>query len=73
LFAALFIGPLLLPSLGGVWVDISSFLPSEAGQAMISVVENPDLLPPLVAFGVLMAWVAALLAGAGFAIRRRDA
>jgi ABC-2 type transport system permease protein len=72
LFATLFIGPLLLQSLGGTWVDIASFLPSEAGQAMMAVGESSDQLSPLAAFGVMAGWVAALVAAAGVSLARRD-
>ena len=73
LFGALFIMPILLQSLGGVWADTASYLPSEAGQAMISLTEDPQRLAPLTGFGVLAAWVVVLLAGAAFALKHRDA
>lgn len=72
LFATLFIGPVLLQSLGGVWADIASFLPSEAGQAMMTVGESSDQLSPLAAFAVAAGWTAALLAAAGVSLARRD-
>lgn len=72
LFATLFIGPLLLRSLGGIWVDIASFLPSEAGQAMMTVGESADQLSPLAGFAVMAGWVAALLAAAAVSLARRD-
>jgi ABC-2 type transport system permease protein len=73
LFGMLFIVPLLLQTLGGVWVDIVSYLPSEAGQAMTGLVEDPDRLSPLAGFAVTIVWVGALLAGAALALTRRDA
>jgi ABC-2 type transport system permease protein len=72
LFAALFLGPLLLQSLGGIWVDIASFLPSEAGQAMTTVSESSDQLSPPAGFAVMAGWVAALLAAAAVSLARRD-
>jgi ABC-2 type transport system permease protein len=73
LFGMLFIVPLLLQTLGGVWVDIVSYLPSEAGQAMTGLVDDPDRLSPLAGFAVTIVWVGALLAGAALALTRRDA
>ena len=73
LFGMLFIAPLLAQALGGVWVDMASYLPSEAGQAMTAVVSDPERLSPLAGFGVTAAWVVALLAAAAVTLRRRDA
>lgn len=75
LFGVLFIGPLLVQALGGVWVDMASYLPSEAGQAMTTLVEDPERLSPLAGFGVMVGWVGTLLAAAAAAVtlRRRDA
>jgi hypothetical protein len=56
-----------------VWVDVVSYLPSEAGQAMTTLVEDPQRLSPLAGFGVLVGWVGALLTGAAIALKRRDA
>jgi hypothetical protein len=69
----LFIVPLLLQSLGGVWTDAASYLPSEAGQAMMTLVEDPARLSPLAGFAVMLSWVGVLLAGAAIALKRRDA
>ncbi len=73
LFGMLFIVPVLIQSLGGVWADVVSYLPGEAGQAMMTTVEHPGQLSPVGGFGVLVGWVAVLLAGATFALKRRDA
>lgn len=73
LVAMLFILPVLLPSLSGVWADAAAYLPSEAGQAMSAVVEDSDQLSPLTGFCVIVGWVGAALAAAAFALRRRDA
>jgi ABC-type transport system involved in multi-copper enzyme maturation permease subunit len=72
LFAALFIAPLLLGSLGGIWSDIASYLPSEAGTAMTSTATSPDQLSAWTGFAVMGAWVAALLGAAAVSLVRRD-
>jgi ABC-2 type transport system permease protein len=73
LVGTLFIVPLLLQTLGGVWADLAAYLPSEAGQAMSTLVEDPERLSPLAGFVVVVGWVGALLGGAAIALRRRDA
>jgi len=74
LFGVLFVAPILLPMLGGQWAaDVTSYLPSEAGQAKSAIVENPEQLSPLTGFVVTAGWVGALLAGASLALKRRDA
>jgi hypothetical protein len=73
LVGMLFLVPVLLGSLGGVWADAVSYLPSEAGQAMITMVETPDLLSPVAGFGVMAGWVGAFLTGAAIVLERRDA
>lgn len=49
--------PLLVEALGGVWVDLGSYLPSNAGQAVTALVHEPGQLSPLVGFGVMVGWV----------------
>lgn len=73
LFGMLFIVPLLLQALGGVWVDAASYLPSEAGQAMTTMVSDPNRLSPFAGFAVMAGWMGALLAIAAVALKRRDA
>lgn len=75
LFGLLFVVPLFLEilGLGGIWADIASYLPSNAGEAMFSVVMEEGQLSPLAGVGVMAAWVAALLAGAAVALKHRDA
>jgi hypothetical protein len=73
LFGMLFIVPILLQSLGGFWSDIAAYLPSEAGQAMTTIITDADRLSPLAGFAVIAAWVGALLAAAAFTLDRRDA
>jgi ABC-2 type transport system permease protein len=73
LVGMLFVVPVLLESLGGFWADASSYLPSEAGQAMITLVKDPAQLSPLTGFSVMVGWVGVLLASAAITLRRRDA
>ena len=73
LVGMLFVVPVLLESLGGVWADLSAYLPSEAGEAMITLVKDSAELSPLTGFVVMVGWVGAFLAGAAFVLRRRDA
>jgi ABC-2 type transport system permease protein len=58
---------------GTVGETRSKILPSNAGEAMMSVTSPDSLLSPLLAFAVLVAWVVGLLAIAAVAVRRRDA
>ena len=69
----LFIVPVLLEGLGGVWADVVAYLPGEAGQAMITLVPDAGQLSPLAGFGVMALWVGGLLAGAAIVLQRRDA
>jgi len=73
LFGALFLAPVIIQSLGGSWGDLAAYLPSNAGQAITSVVHSSDLLSPAAGFAVLVCWAGALLAGAAVLMRRRDA
>lgn len=73
LFAMLFIVPLLGEGLGGVWQDITSYLPSRAGQAMSAVVPDPTGLTPLAGFALTAAWVVGVLGIAAVTLKRRDA
>ena len=73
LVGVLFVVPMLLGLLGGTWADLVSYLPSEAGQAMATVVEDPDELSPFAGFLVLAGWVGATLAAAAVVLKRRDA
>lgn len=41
LFGMLFIVPVLLVPLGGIWADVSAYLPGEAGQATMSLFRTP--------------------------------
>jgi ABC-type transport system involved in multi-copper enzyme maturation permease subunit len=48
-------------------------MPSNAGEAMMSVTARDSLLSPTLGLAVLVAWVIGLLAIAAVALRRRDA
>jgi ABC-2 type transport system permease protein len=66
--------PALVSALPSPWSgDISKFLPSDAGQALVSVHTSAGQLSPWAALAVLVGWVAASLGTAAVLIRRRDA
>ena len=74
LFGLLFIAPLFLQLLGGVWGDVGTYLPSEAGQAMMNtLVDDPEQMSPLAGLAVMFGWVSVLLTGAAIMLKRRDA
>jgi ABC-2 type transport system permease protein len=68
---------LVLPAIFGVlpqtWQDnINKFLPSEAGQAALSVVPDPTLLSPWVGMGLFAVYVVIAIVFAAVFLRRRD-
>ncbi|TCO49715.1 ABC transporter permease subunit [Actinocrispum wychmicini] len=68
---------LVLPAIFGVlpqtWQDdINKFLPSEAGQAALSVVPDPVLLSPWVGMGLFAVYVVIAVAFAAVFLKRRD-
>jgi ABC-2 type transport system permease protein len=74
LVGLLMLAPLLVELLPGTVGDtLTKILPSNAGEAMMSVTSRDSLLSPLLGFAVLVAWVVGLLAIAGVTLRRRDA
>jgi ABC-2 type transport system permease protein len=74
LLGLLMLAPLLVGLLPGTIGDtLTKILPSNAGEAMMSVTSRDSLLSPLLGFAVLVAWVVGLLAIAGVTLRRRDA
>lgn len=73
LVALLFVVPVLLETLGGVWGRASEYLPGEAGQALMTVVRSSGDMAPGTALLVLIGWIGALLAAGTFALKRRDA
>jgi ABC-type transport system involved in multi-copper enzyme maturation permease subunit len=73
LVAILFVVPVLLETLGGMWGRASEYLPGEAGQAMITVVKDSGDMSPGTALLVLIGWIGVLLAAGTIALKRRDA
>ena len=74
LLGLLMLAPLLVELVPGtVGETLTKILPSNAGEAMMSVTSRDSLLPPSLALAVLVAWVVGLLAIAAVALRRRDA
>lgn len=53
--------------------DIGKVMPSNAGQALLSLHTNANSLSPWVGFGVLWAWAVVALGAAAWLITRRDA
>lgn len=73
LVAILFVVPVLLETLGGVWGDASEYLPGEAGQAMITVVKVSGQMSPGAGLLVLIGWIGALFGAGTIALKHRDA
>ena len=74
LLGLLMLAPLLVDLVpGAVGETLSKIVPSNAGEAMMSVMSPYSLLSPLLGTGVLVAWVVGLLAAAAVTLRRRDA
>ncbi len=74
LVGGVFIGPNLLNLLPASITDyFMKYLPSEAGAAIMSQVDSPDLLSQGAAYGVFAAWVLGLLVVAAVLVSRRDA
>ena len=61
----------LLPS--SLKSDISPYLPSNAGEALLSPVQQAGSLAPWTGIAVMCAYVVAALVGAAFVLKRRDA
>jgi ABC-2 type transport system permease protein len=75
LFGAMFllsgVAQLLLPD---SWRDnVVQYLPSDAGSAFTSVSQGADALSPWVGLGVFVAYVAAVVAGGAWRLKRADA
>ncbi|MFC4150456.1 ABC transporter permease [Micromonospora mangrovi] len=72
--ALLLVVPGVVSLLPESWSDtIAPYLPSNAGQAFMSVSSNPDLLSPGAGLAVLVGWLVVLLGAATLTLRRRDA
>ena len=68
------VAPVVVRMLPSSWGNnIAKFLPSEAGQALVSVRTASNQLSPWTGFAILCAWTAAALVVGGFLIARRDA
>lgn len=72
LTALLLVVPTLVLLLPAGIQDIASYLPSNAGQALITTAPDGALLGPWAGLGVLSAWIAGTLAVAAVLVRRRD-
>jgi ABC-2 type transport system permease protein len=74
LLGLLMLAPLLVELVPGtVGETLTKILPSNAGEAMMSVTTSGSLLSPMLGLAVLVAWVVGLLALAAVTLRRRDA
>jgi hypothetical protein len=66
--------PVLVAPIPAPWGrDIAKYLPSDAGQAVLSIHRDASSLSPWAGLAVLGAWTAAALATAGWLITARDA
>jgi hypothetical protein len=73
LVGLLFILPLLVVFLPDPWPNrLEKWLPGGAGQAIFHVVPEANRLAPWAGFGVLMAYLAVILAAAALLLRARD-
>jgi hypothetical protein len=63
----------VLPLLGLLVPEITSYLPSNAGTAILQVGPGPGPVPPWVGLGLFAGYTTVLLIAAGFVVRRRDA
>ena len=74
LVASIMVAPVLAGLLPGeTGSTIASLLPSNAGRAVMSVADDPDLLSPGAGLAVLLAWVVVAVGAAAWSVRRRDA
>jgi ABC-2 type transport system permease protein len=69
---------LILPELADLlpssWdPDVIPYLPSSAGQAVLSVAADPTMMSPWNGFALFVGYALALLAVAAVLLRRRDA
>jgi ABC-2 type transport system permease protein len=72
--AVLLIVPGVVSLLPESWSEaIAPYLPSNAGQAFMSVGSSTDLLTPAAGVAVFLGWLAVLLTLAAVQLRRRDA
>jgi ABC-2 type transport system permease protein len=70
----LFVVPGLMQILPSSWNQaVSPYLPSNAGQQIMSIVQDPNALSPWVGFGVFCGYAVVVMAIAAVLMRRRDA
>jgi len=68
------VAPTVVRTLPSPWgTDIVKFLPSEAGQALVTVRPSPGQLGPWAGFVVLCLWAGAAVALGAWLLSRRDA
>ncbi len=73
-FGVLLVLPVLTEALPSSWYDaINKYLPSTAGQGLIHIHQEAHTLAPWTGFAVFCLYALVALAGAGVALRRRDA
>jgi ABC-2 type transport system permease protein len=74
LFAILLVLPILGAVLPSNWSnDISPYLPSNAGQAIMQLTRGSNSLAPWAGFGLFVGYAAVVIAVAAVLLRRRDA
>jgi hypothetical protein len=74
LVAILFVIPVLTNVLGSSWRNaIAPYLPTNAGEAIAQLHEQPHTLAPWTGFGLFCGYTAALLSVAAILLRHRDA
>jgi ABC-2 type transport system permease protein len=73
-FGLLLVVPVLFEALPASWADhVNQWLPSNAGQALVTVHREAHTLSPWTGFSVFVLYALAALAGAGLLLKRRDA
>jgi len=74
LFGLLLVLPIIGQLLPASWgQDVTPYLPSNAGQAIMSVVSQPSAMAPWTGFGLFAGYTALALAAAAVVLKRRDA
>lgn len=74
LFGILLVLPLIVHFLPHSWSKhIDKYLPSNAGQSIMSVVHDPGAMRPWTGFALFLGYAAIAIAGAAYTLLRRDA
>lgn len=74
LFGLLLVVPVLFEALPSSWADhVNQWLPSNAGQSLVSLHHQAHTLSPWTGFTVFLLYALAALAAAAFLLKRRDA